>query len=671
MGKYLILLAFLFFSANIGTSPCLFPQQTKKSKKALSKTIEKTISLVGKSRELVIIMGFPDRDQSYPVLKNKDEKFPLPGAFPDGTLLTDYINSHGGSIPVDLWYKPALNHFFSVYSGRRYDIQFDFLKRSDNKVYTTKDNLQTWIDKAKSADDVIWNNWLEMTGQAAEQIYKDNKNAFDEVKAIHFVFTGINKNEFNTLHGGTVQWDTEIKGPDNNVYYRGPVSIQRDVNAIAHERMHILGKLAGAPKGFIGFPDRGFDLEAGEGHSNLLYGYDMMYHNSTVMSQHSLYGLPPVISHDLIFLGWIRPEEILTINSENYKQYNTVKLSDVNYPLSDDKIKQGFRRIVKIMIKEKYSAGLDEYFLLEFHNATEFDKNSSNYDEYPLGGYNKGMLIWHVKEITPLVNVFSDNLIDLETAVPYNGFYGNPLPKDDYPRDYKRPKNWNGVFSGENDYLDDDKLENVSGGQWIYKYLPDGGRSYWEITTKGLDWQWYPKDKKIFPRLQSLRSDFFSDKEVKGHISNKFSDASLPSTKSWGGSYGSSGNEKPAPTHIAVTDIKQESNYMSARVFFNYWEGNLTSDSEISGNAAIGSNLIVPENVSLNIKPGTQLNFLNDSKLIVKGTLRAKGTAKRNIVFNSDDPSFNQQKAVESSAKANVQLLNVRIGKLKSEKVKK
>ncbi|MDP4173387.1 MAG: hypothetical protein Q8933_05425 [Bacteroidota bacterium] len=610
-------------------------KKSKLEKQQQQKTNEKTVSITGNSKELVIIMGFPDRDTSYPVIKSND-KFPPLGAFPDGTLLSDYMASHGGSIAIDKWYKPALNHFYSSHSGGKYNVEFDFIKAPSGRMYLTKDSLSKWIGKgSNSGNDVIWNNWHQMVSQVAEKVYNDNKNAFSEVKAIHFVFSGMNKNEFNTQHGGTVEWDTEIKGSSGKTYYKGPVSIQREVNAIAHERMHIIGRLAGAPKGFNGFPDRGFDVISGEDHTNLLYGYDMMYHNAAIVSEHSLYGYPPIISHDLIFLGWIKPEEILTVTKKNFKSYiGKVKLADVNYPLSEKQLKQGYKRILKVMIKENYSDNLDEYFLVEFHNATEFDKNFSNYDEFPLFGYNKGILIWHIKEKTKLINTFADNIIDLLTAVPYNGYYGSPIPNDNYPRDYKRPKMWNGNFSGEYDYLDDGKMEN-RGGAWVFTYLPDGGRSNWEITTKGLDWTWYPQDKKRFPRLLSLRSDFFSELQVKGHIKDKLTDATHPSSCSWGGEYGSGRTEKSEKTHIAITSIRHEKDYMTANVYFNYWEGEVEDKAEMDGNVIIGNDLKVPLGATLTVKKAAKFKFLNKSKIFVEGNFVSEGKniPKKNIVF--------------------------------------
>jgi hypothetical protein len=526
-----------------------------------------SVNLTGNYKELVIAIGFPDRDNSYPVLQS-NEQFPLLGAFPDGRLLNDYVKSRGGTIPADEWYKPALNHYFNSLSGGIYTVDFEFLKQKDSRAYTTATPIDSWIRKNNGADDVIWRYWNEMASEVAGKIYATDKNIFKGIQAIHIVFTGINKNEFNTQHGGTVSWNTKLTAENGAVLFEGPVSIQRGLAAIAHERMHIIGRLHGSPKGFTGFPDRGYDVEAGEGHYNIFWGYDIMYHNASIVSEHSLYGIPPIISHDLIYLGWIRPEEIVVINKNNYGKFKDIKLTDLNYPLTKDQIKKGFRRIAKVMIRENFIGKRDEYFLIEFHNATGFDKNYANYDEYPEFGYNKGILIWHIKETKDNINVFADNLIDLEVAVPYNGWFGEPIPNDNYPRDYKRTKDWNGMMGDDFDYLDDGKQNNIGNNHWVYNYMPDGGRSEWEVSTKGMTWGWYPKDPSRFPRLQSMRSDFFTDVKIKGHRNNEFTDKTRPSTKSWGGYYGKNKVEAPQKTGISVTGIKRHGNYMTLKIKF-------------------------------------------------------------------------------------------------------
>lgn len=242
---------------------------------------------------------------------------------------------------------------------------------------------------------------------------------------------------FHKTYGGTIQENVTFGNGSINYYTTKPISIQKKLRDLPHERMHIMGSIAGKPSNFEGFPDRGSDNSISDNSvsfHNLQWGYDVMSHNGTLAAQYSLYGLPPMLSHDLIFLGWIIDDEILEINNTNQ---SNIKLADVNYRLTSQQINDGFYRAVKVMINEDYSGDKDEYFLIEYHNASEFDKNFTNYDQG--NDYGKGILIWHIKEKTNLINKFSDNLIDLEVAVPYNGWHEDPIPDDTYPREYTRP----------------------------------------------------------------------------------------------------------------------------------------------------------------------------------------------------------------------------------------
>ena len=106
------------------------------------------------------------------------------------------------------------------------------------------------------------------------------------------------------------------------------------MGSIIHERNHIIGKISGTPNGFDGFPDRGTDKIIGSRHKNMFYCYDIMYHNGFYIPTYSLFALAPLLTHDLIFLGWIKPKEILEIDADNFSQYELLKLADVNYPLN-------------------------------------------------------------------------------------------------------------------------------------------------------------------------------------------------------------------------------------------------------------------------------------------------------------------------------------------------
>lgn len=47
-----------------------------------------SINLTGNFHDLVVVVGFSDKDHGYPTMQNSD-LYPLIGAFPNGTLLKD------------------------------------------------------------------------------------------------------------------------------------------------------------------------------------------------------------------------------------------------------------------------------------------------------------------------------------------------------------------------------------------------------------------------------------------------------------------------------------------------------------------------------------------------------------------------------------------------------
>ena len=636
-----------------------------------------SVNLTGNFNELIIPVGFPDRADTlgFPQITTNND-YPLLGQFPDGTLLKDYVHMNGDAIPVDEWFEPAFNHYFNTESGGLYNVNFQFIKRPDGKRYLTTHGLDYFIahnldsHNKPTAVNVISNRFSDIVNEVAQNMYADNPNIFDNVDIVHFTFEGRSKTEFYDGAGGTVRYSINLTAPDGHVLYQNkPTTLQLSAAAIPHEYLHIIGAVSGYPSGFDGFPDRGVGISQGENHYNILWTYDMMDHDAPLNSLHSLYGLPPILLHDKIFLGWIRTEEILTVNSSNINliDFSNIKLADVNYPLTTQAIENGYRRVIKVMIHENYNGYQDEYFLIEFHNASEFDKNFENLDEYLTGSYNKGILTWHIKERTNLITTSDgmDNLIDLLVAVPYNGWYGNPVPNDDFPRNYSRPLNWNGNYANEFDYLDDLQMDWVSTtripkNHYQYRYLPDGGRHIWETTVTPAvnDFGWDPTNQNRFMRNQSLRSDFFTDQSIKDHISNSITDVTRPSTKDWGGYYSGSTFHNPVKTHIAITGITRHTGYMSLKVYYNYWTEDITANTTFSGNVFIGKNIAVSPGATLNIQPGTKLTFLNGAYLNVNGTLISNGTTNNKVTFDFISPNSTTQNGIRIYTGATLNVSN-------------
>ncbi len=295
----------------------IFEENNSGNQQPASDQYISSINLTGQIKVMVIVIGFPDRPHSWPTIKNNNSYYPKLGAFPDGQLLSEYI-SLNGPVPVDQWYKPAFEYFFQIHSGGKFTAEAIYVKRVNGEPYLTDSTFQYWIDENRSNINVIWNKWNEMANQVAYKIYQDDPTAFDNVDMMQITFVGIKKEEFHKKHAGlafTGQDEMKLRNPNNNsqIYYSGPGAIQRSPEPIIHEALHVLGTAAGKPYGFKGFPDRGWDENINYilsdtlvlYHKNLTRSYDIMYHNENIPAQHSLYGTFPMISHDLIFLGWI------------------------------------------------------------------------------------------------------------------------------------------------------------------------------------------------------------------------------------------------------------------------------------------------------------------------------------------------------------------------------
>lgn len=599
------------------------------------------VNITGNINALVVPVGFSDiqATQQFPTLAN-NTYFPVLGVDTTGTLLSDFINnyasSHNGALPPeDLWWEPAFNHYFRTESGGIFNVNFSFVKKSDGTRYQPNHPF-SYFNNVESND-------AEIVNEVGQKMYADDPTIFNNVHHLSFTFEGLTRSQFYNGYatGYTNPQIYTISGGSGqpSILYQGPITFQLEVNQIPHEFMHSIGAADGIQSTFWGFPDRGYDTQvadgSGDSHSNLNNVYDIMYHTGQDIAQHSLYGLMPLTSFDLMFLGWIQPSEILTVDASNFTNYSDIKLVDVNYPLTQKQITDGYYRVIKVIIQQNYDGqGHDEYFLVEYHNASEFDKNFENYDEYLTGGYNTGVLIWHIKEMRDL-GLGTDNPMELEPAVPYNSWHGNPILNDSYPGhgNFNRPPLsqygqlwWNGIYSGDFSYLDDNRIYPPTGSGGHFIYFPDGGRHIWETTlANDPNWTGYTSLEEsgtaILPRQSSLRSDFFSNSNVNGYITNSITDATRPSTKYWG-SY-NSGNPIAAETHIAITNITRQNGYMTVRVYYNAYDGAITQNTTISGNATIAGNLTVNSGVTLTIASGATLNFLNGSSLTINGNLVA------------------------------------------------
>jgi len=213
-------------------------------------TYVSSVNLTGNFNELVIVVGFSDKYNEYPTLQTSDF-YPLLGAFPDGTLLKDYVAQNGNSILADQWYDPLLNYYFTSASGGLYNVNFQFVKNPSNGgTYLTNHPFSYWVSQnGGSTSSVIYNKRSLILREIADQLYNKNPAIFNNISSIHFIFQGVTNCEFlttfNGCAGGTIDNYFTLKNVSGTVtYWTGPVSYQRNMGAVLHERFHIIGKIS-------------------------------------------------------------------------------------------------------------------------------------------------------------------------------------------------------------------------------------------------------------------------------------------------------------------------------------------------------------------------------------------------------------------------------------------
>ncbi|MBU0561731.1 MAG: right-handed parallel beta-helix repeat-containing protein [Bacteroidetes bacterium] len=94
----------------------------------------------------------------------------------------------------------------------------------------------------------------------------------------------------------------------------------------------------------------------------------------------------------------------------------------------------------------------------------------------------------------------------------------------------------------------------------------------------------------------------------------------------------------------------------SLSVYFNYWEGELESDVNFTGNITVGGDLTVPSGRTLTVASGSQLTFTNNSSLIVDGTLNVNGTTTEKVIFDFVAQNSTTQNGIKINNGASVNI---------------
>lgn len=87
--------------------------------------------------------------------------------------------------------------------------------------------------------------------------------------------------------------------------------------------------------------------------------------------------------------------------------------------------------------------------------------------------------------------------------------------------------------------------------------------------------------------------------------------------------------------------------------------GTLTSDTYWCGTINITGNITVPQNITLNISPGTVVNFNNNSSLVISGTLDAMGFQTNKITLDFISPNTSVQNGIKVNAGGNLNVSNL------------
>ncbi|MEJ2053110.1 MAG: hypothetical protein P8X42_04235, partial [Calditrichaceae bacterium] len=469
--------------------------------------------------------------------------YKLLGTYPDGSFIYDDVHKNGPIVAAKLL-GDAVKHFFETMSHGNIDVNFAIPRNPGNKdgMWYTHQNASHYPNSRKSLSSVM------------DSVYQYFPNLINNANYIYSYGPDVSGNRTDII---------SIRLSDGTKVYHGAwgegstTFWPQTMWTITHEIGHRIAYAVGASSDRLTFPDRGVDRSANiyrPGHGSVttrvMTGtYDLMYHSYKLSTENSLYGQVPFCSFDLIRMGWIAPDEIIEIKADSVSEINDIKLTDMRKQLTSRQKAEGYHRIAKIYLKEDYYRDNDDYFLVEYHKGTDYDRHFSNYDE----GIGEGILVWHIVDNVSNRN-YNNPAMDILTAVPYNGYYGNPLPDDSYPKTweiYKYPDHFTGIYkNNEYDWLNDMYIRWLPSGPLTY--APNGGRHLYEvIKAENPNVNWV--------RRNSKHDDFFTDNEIKGRINNSITPVTRPSSRDWWG------NE----TKISLINMKHENDYMKFDYYVN------------------------------------------------------------------------------------------------------
>lgn len=114
-------------------------------------------------------------------------------------------------------------------------------------------------------------------------------------------------------------------------------------------------------------------------------------------------------------------------------------------------------------------------------------------------------------------------------------------------------------------------------------------------------------------------------------------------------------------TGVAITNVRIRGGRVRFDVFLEYYEGTLPPETTWRGTVTVGKDIVVPPGGVLTVMPGTRVRFFPGTSLVVRGRLRAGGSAASPVVFNGVREQPWGGITFEASAGSRSRMQNVRI----------
>ena len=534
----------------------------------------------------------------------------LPGRIPNGT--TSVANYNGtASFEYHEYIRDAIEHFFESYSYGLLDVVVDIPLTDPNDPTSTPiwgspyervvypEDSTPLFDQILTDINTTYPNYFDKTQHNADfqyVLYLLTENAYAHASVDQ-------SQEWASLNGGRTIWDGPTGEMDCKILWNDqnpPIPCQTNVTSMIHEIMHTLTGEHPSKKIIW---DRGV-----EDFQTRTWGFDIMDHNGKKDCTNGHYGCYPMAPIEQYFYGFIKSDwySVITSNSTDlritprHRMPSTANGDKVFYRIPLSTVRESF------LISNHQGQGIDEAYNCGIYTTTPSSMNLV-----------RGLHIWHIGTVNDHNNFVIGSVEDVEIAwtLGVNDTYDHPdgirspLTVTDYlPSTYRDNFDWidcnqyDGPFfpspASESLLILRDAIGGYSCG------TPGNSQGYSAHRQTTPEWtinydretanptihdMFGPTDS--FTPYSSPNTDFY---HLYRDTDPSVYDVPCPSDRLEAsvevpreGSYEvyPAHNYGAAPTHVAITNIRQQSNGdMLFDVWFNYWEGNLTHPNNFGSN---------------------------------------------------------------------------------------